>query len=173
MTLVVADTGPIRYLLVIGAIDVLHRLYDRVYLPASVRRELTDEHAPGLVRSWALNPPSWVEICEVECAVALMDLDVGEADAISLAQTIGADWILLDEREGRDRALALKLRVSGTVGVLEKAAEVGLVNLSEAFAKLRRTNFRIAQQALREALERDADRRSSSLGRTNPDLPPA
>jgi len=166
MTLVVADTGPIRYLLVIGAIELLPKLYDRVFLPRSVQGELTHLRAPEAVREWALRPPAWVEIREVERLESTLELDVGEADAISLAQKMGADWVLLDEREGRDRALALNLRVSGTVGVLELAAERGLVDLSDAFAKLRRTNFRIAPQTMREALEQDAHRRTRNPGRT-------
>lgn len=166
MTLVVADTGPIRYLLVIGAIELLPKLYDRVFLPRSVLGELTHLRAPEEVREWALLPPAWVEVREVERSDSTLELDVGEADAISLAQEMGADWVLLDEREGRDRALALNLRVSGTVGVLELAAERGLIDLNDAFAKLRRTNFRIAQQTLREALERDAFRRTRSPGKS-------
>lgn len=165
MTLVVADTGPIRYLLVIGGIELLPKLYDRVFLPRSVQGELTHLRAPENVRAWALRPPAWVEIREVERLEVTMELDVGEADAISLAQEMGADWVLLDEREGRDRALALNLRVSGTVGVLELAAERGLIDLNDAFTKLRRTNFRIAPQTLREALERDAIRLMRSPGK--------
>ena len=164
MTIVVADTGPIRYLLVIGGIELLPKLYDRVLLPRSVQGELTHHRAPEDVRAWALRPPAWVEIREVERLEATMELDVGEADAISLARAAGADWVLLDEREGRDRALALNLRVSGTVGVLELAAERGLIDLNEAFAKLRRTSFRIAPQTVREALERDATRRTLNPG---------
>lgn len=165
MNLVVADTGPIRYLLVIGSIQLLPKLYDRVFLPRNVHRELTHLRAPDDVRRWALRPPTWVEIREVERLQATKELDTGEADAISLAQEMGADWVLLDEREGRDRAVALNLRVLGNVGVLELAAERGLVDLNDAFAKLRQTNFRIAPQTLREALGRDASRRATNPGR--------
>lgn len=50
MILVVADTGPIRYLVLIEAIEVLARLYDRVVLPPAVLAELTHAHAPELLR---------------------------------------------------------------------------------------------------------------------------
>lgn len=39
MTLVVADSGPLRYLVVIQAIEVLPVLYDRVALPTAVVAE--------------------------------------------------------------------------------------------------------------------------------------
>ena len=49
--------------------------------------------------------------------------------------------------------------------IVVATAERGLIDLNDAFAKLRRTNFRIAQQTLREALERDAIRRTHNPGK--------
>ena len=59
MILVVADTGPIRYLVLIEAIEVLARLYDRVVLPQAVFAELTHAHAPEAVQRWAATLPDW------------------------------------------------------------------------------------------------------------------
>ena len=42
MRLVIADTGPINYLILIGHIAVLSQLFDKVVLPSAVRAELTD-----------------------------------------------------------------------------------------------------------------------------------
>jgi predicted nucleic acid-binding protein len=53
--IVVADSGPLRYLLVIGHIDILPPLFDRVLIPAAVRQELTHPRAPALVRNWLEN----------------------------------------------------------------------------------------------------------------------
>jgi len=52
MRLVVADTGPLNYLLLIEAIDLLPKLFDRVFIPAAVHRELAHPLAPGPVRAW-------------------------------------------------------------------------------------------------------------------------
>ena len=57
------------------------------------------------------------------------------------------------------------LLITGTVGILEKAAERGLINLSEALQKLLRTNFRVDAQVIREALERDSARQRLSRER--------
>ena len=41
MRLVIADTGPVNYLVLIGQIDLLPALFDKVILPSAVRAELT------------------------------------------------------------------------------------------------------------------------------------
>ena len=46
MTVVVADTSPINYLILIGEIGVLQRLYHRVVIPEEVFSELMDTGAP-------------------------------------------------------------------------------------------------------------------------------
>ena len=53
MTLVVADTGPVRYLAVIESIHLLPQLFDQVIVPKAVWTELTHPRAPEAARSWA------------------------------------------------------------------------------------------------------------------------
>ena len=56
MLVVIADTSPIRYLVQIGHIDLLHRLFAAVSIPAEVARELSDPSAPPAVRAWIESP---------------------------------------------------------------------------------------------------------------------
>lgn len=49
--IVVADTTPVNYLILIGEIDVLAKLYGRVVIPEAVREELTRSCAPAAVRA--------------------------------------------------------------------------------------------------------------------------
>jgi predicted nucleic acid-binding protein len=56
---VVADTGPLHYLALIGAVDVLPRLFDTVFVPELVRVELSHPRTPRVVRDWAANPAPW------------------------------------------------------------------------------------------------------------------
>jgi len=55
--IVVADTSPLNYLVLIGCIDILPQLHQKVLIPSAVRRELLSVSAPPEVRAWALNPP--------------------------------------------------------------------------------------------------------------------
>ena len=52
MQLVVSDTGPINYLVLIGYVDVLPLLFQKIAMPLAVREELLDPNAPPLVREW-------------------------------------------------------------------------------------------------------------------------
>ena len=97
MILVVADTGPICYLALIEAADILARLYDRVVLPSAVLAELTHPNAPAAVKAWASRLPAWVEVRRATHVDAGSVLGPGEAEAIALAQELKADSLLLDE----------------------------------------------------------------------------
>ncbi|HUO10471.1 MAG TPA: DUF3368 domain-containing protein [Phycisphaerae bacterium] len=54
-------------------------------------------------------------------------LDVGEAEAVALAMELKADYLLVDELEGRAVARAMGIEVTGVIGVLGRAKRAGLV----------------------------------------------
>ena len=58
--IVVSDTSPLNYLVLLNAVDVLPRLFFDVYTAAEVVRELSHERAPAAVREWAESPPEWL-----------------------------------------------------------------------------------------------------------------
>ena len=80
-----------------------------------------------------------------------MGLDVGEREAIQLALDLGVRTVLIDDADGRLQAEKLHLEVRGTLGILERGANLGKTNLREALSKLEQTNFRMSP-AVRAAL---------------------
>jgi len=146
MRLVVADTGPINYLILINAIGVLPKLFERVFVLVAVLAELSDIEAPEEVRAWIRHSPEWLEVRpNPESNDSSPDeraLDEGERAAIALARSIRADLILMDDRAGVAVAQQHGLAVTGTLGVLELAARRGLVDLAAALGRLKSTNFR-------------------------------
>lgn len=152
MQLVIADTGPVNYLILIGHIDLLPRLFRRVILPTAVEDELHDIGAPAVVRAWVERPPAWLEIMETP-GPGPATLDEGEAAVIALAVALHADMVLIDERRGVHVARNYGLRVTGTLGLLELAAQSGLVDFTEAAQRLRLTTFR-SPEALLETMLR-------------------
>lgn len=127
--LIVADTGPLIALSCADAIEFLRILYARIYVPPTVAREL----AAGGTRVGGdlLAKHSWLEVRAPTARpepLLCEELDVGEAEAITLAVELGRIGVLLDERRGRRIASRVYgLEVRGTLGVLTEARRRGLL----------------------------------------------
>ena len=78
---VVADTSPINYLVLIEQIELLPQLYIRILIPPAVREELKHPVVPSPVRDWAAHPPSWLEVLSPKSNVRIAQLDLGESEA--------------------------------------------------------------------------------------------
>ena len=143
--IVVADTGPLRYLVLIGQIQVLGRLFDRVLIPDAVATELANTRTPEPVKQWMARRPDWVEVCAPPpIHLCAPDLDEGERQAIELARYLKISLILIDDAVGRLEARSCGLGVLGTVGILERAAQLGLLDFAPVFAELEKTNFHMS-----------------------------
>jgi len=96
--LVIADTGPVNYLILIGHIEILPVLFEKVILPSAVK-ELANPDTPPLVRDWIADPPVWLEVRHTSLLVgsSIPDLGPGEAAAIALAAELHADILLMDD----------------------------------------------------------------------------
>ena len=160
MRLIIADTGPINYLVLIGNIDLLPVLFEKVILPSAVEAELSDPDAPPSVRNWIADPPAWLDVYETPSRqfdqASVEGLDEGETAAIALAISLDAYLLLMDERKGVIVARGKGLRVTGTLGVLDLAAERGLIDFAQAVNRLRRTTFRIPEALLDSLMKKHA-----------------
>lgn len=143
---VVADTSPLNYLVLLGCPDVLAHLYGRVLIPQAVVRELEHRNTPAEVRSWIRHPPSWLEITTVTSIDATLSakLGPGECEAISLAIERSADAVLIDDGYGRSAAKARNLTVNGTLFVVLEAALQGHLDFETSLARLRQIGFRFS-----------------------------
>ena len=153
--IVIADTSPINYPVLIGEINLLKTLYGDIILPLAVKAELLHPAAPERVRLWMQSQPEWVQVRTAKQATDhdLDRLDAGEREAILLAEEIGADLLLLDETLGRREAKRRHLPVIGTLGILLEAAERGLVDIESAVDRLKDTSFHISPSVLSAILK--------------------
>ncbi len=159
--IVVSDTSPLNYLILIDAIELLPELFKEIHAPAFVVEELQALEAPELVKRWAALPPPWLKITTPTLTItASVRLDLGELQAIALAKELGAATLLIDERKGRRIAKQYGLRAVGTLAVLELAAAQNLIDIRRALESLRQTTFYISDDYIDAALKRDAARRS-------------
>jgi predicted nucleic acid-binding protein len=160
MTVVIADTSPINYLVLIDQIGILPRLYHRIVIPEDVFIELMDEGAPVEVREWTMQYPGWLEIRRSPGRdPSLMELDAGEGSAIALAGLETDVLLLIDETAGRLEASRRGIPNTGTLGVLRAAAIGHLVDLPSALNRLLATNFRVSKALIADLLAEDAHRK--------------
>jgi predicted nucleic acid-binding protein len=156
---VIADSSPLHYLVDIGHTEILPTLFSRVVIPPQVADELTHPHAPQTVRAFMAQTPSWLEIRVPANMENIARLDLGERAAISLACEMRPDFLLIDERLGRQAAIARNLVVIGTLGVLERAANQGLINLANSLNRLQQMRFHVAESLLEETIRRHEQKR--------------
>ena len=158
--IVVSDTTPLNYMVLINVVDVLPSIFELVYVPPSVMVELTRLKTPELVRDWAASPPGWLQVvAPTHRLTSTVSLGDGEADALSLAKELQIRDVLIDERRGRRIAQREGLVPLPTLAVLERAAADGLLNLPETLGKLQQTNMRVPFDQIEAALKRDAARK--------------
>jgi hypothetical protein len=163
--IVIADTTPLNHLILIDRASILESLYGRVIIPSAVLAELHAQAAPSKVMAWISHRPDWLEVDTrvFPTDPSLAHLDAGERDAIILAQTLGADLLLMDDLGGRQEAARRNLKITGTLTVLYLAAGRGLVeDFPATLQQLLQTGFRASPDIVRLFLDRHARRAKSA-----------
>lgn len=163
MSVVVSDTSPINYLVLIGHAETLPLLFGNIFIPSAVHQELQQQGTPAVVRRWIAGAPSWLTVRQGRNMDLSLHLDIGEAQAIALAEEIRADLVLIDERKGSREARKRGLLTAGTLAVLDRADLAGMLDFEAAIAKLEATNFHLPPNIL-NAMVRDVRARRHKLG---------
>jgi predicted nucleic acid-binding protein len=152
--LVVSDTSPVRALHRVGLLDLLPAIFGDVLVPPAVRDELLA--APADFTPIRIEDFQFFRlVAPARMLEFAAHLDPGESEAISLADELRADWLLIDERMGHDVAIAAGLRTVGVIGILLRAKQVGKLTLiAPVISKLRtHGRFRLSDAIVSEALK--------------------
>ena len=153
MRKVVSNTTPIISLIKIGKLDLLRELYGKIKIPLAVFNEI--EAGKDKEYYTDINKLEWIEIMPIHSASArvfLYDLDDGEAETLILAQEQAADLVIIDEKIGRRYAAQLNIPVTGTIGILLKAKENGLIKtITPLLLELRDKSLWINDELLEKA----------------------
>lgn len=121
--IVFSNTTPLIALSGIGQLDLLPRLFTEIHLVGEVIEECA---VGGIIRVPDLRALPWVKVVEstpVQYPTILLELDKGEKHTLDMARKLNADWVIIDEKIGRNMAEYLGLKVTGTLGVLLKAKQ--------------------------------------------------
>ncbi|GFE70756.1 DUF3368 domain-containing protein [Chroococcus sp. FPU101] len=154
--IIISDTSPLCYLILIDCIDILPKLYGNVIIPQAVYQELQAQATPETVKEWIQNYPNWLAVETISCPAApeLEQLDQGEKEAIILAQQINANLIILDDKIARTIAIERGLNIIGLLGILCDAVQANLIDLSSKFYELQQTSFFVSPQLLESLLKK-------------------
>jgi len=133
MLRVVSNSGPLITLSRTGYLYLLPLLFGKVLVPDAVYEEVIGKgkNRPGMKE---FEEASWLDVKEVEHTLALNllrgQLDIGEAEAIVLAQELNAHLLLVDDLKARRLALLSGLRIGGTISVLIAGIKKNLISES-------------------------------------------
>ncbi len=151
--IVVSDSSPLIALSSVDRLDLMQHLFDTVIIPVSVRDEVMGTAAKVTVE---LPPFIRVEPIAAEMPVRFLKLNLhaGESEAIALALERGIQGIILDDKQAREIADELGLKVIGTLGLLILAKRKGFLSeVRPIIAQIiERVHFRLTPSVLNRAL---------------------
>ena len=127
---VVSNTSPLSALSIIGRLGLLRAQFGTIRIPTAVWTELSRlEHASGKQALEQAHAEGWIVVHETAnrsmVGILGVTLDAGESEAIAMSLEWPADLLIMDESSGRAMARNLKIRITGTLGVLLKAKRDG------------------------------------------------
>ena len=158
---VVVDAGPLVALSLLGELELLPALFAECWVPQAVYNEVAVAGI-GKPAAESLQSGAWqkrVRLCPVSDPLLVMELDVGEAEVISLARRLAPCLAVIDERRGRRIAQQVYgLPVKGTAGILVDAHRRGLISgVRSRLLELRAAGYFIADKVIDAACEAVGD----------------
>lgn len=154
--LVVSNTSPLLYLHQIRQLNLLRSLFGTIVVP----RAVADELAAGSEQGHdvpELASCHWLRIQsppEAQVLPAVIDLGRGEAEVLAFGLAAPDTLLLLDDGLARRIAALNGLSFTGTLGLLVKAKQEGLVaQLAPVLEELGRTTIWLSPELLTWALQ--------------------
>ena len=147
---VVSDAGPLRYLILIGRIELLDSLFPQIVVPTPVLDELRRSATPEQVQNWVISLPAWISEVPAAAEPFAPGLGAGESAALRLAVE-REGFLLSDDRAAVSVARGRGIVSFGTLGVILRAHQRGFADFEESIAALRGTNLYLSNDAVQTA----------------------
>ncbi|MEX0997227.1 MAG: DUF3368 domain-containing protein [Flavobacteriaceae bacterium] len=144
--IVISDTSTLILFHKIEEFNILEKVYGELITTPQVAQEFGEE-LPNFIKIQQVTDKKYQDFLESQ-------IDSGEASAIALATEYDDVLLILDDLKARKLALQLKFKITGTLGVIHKAKQMGLINnVKPLINKLIATNFRISETIVDEILK--------------------
>ncbi|NUO00559.1 MAG: DUF3368 domain-containing protein [Saprospiraceae bacterium] len=155
--IVISDTSCLSALIRVGELSLLHTLFGTIVIPQKVAEELLRLKAFDIDLTEFSNANWIVQKSPEDIPLLqrlLLQLDEGEAHAITIAVELSADWLIIDELKGRKTAESLSINFIGLAGVLLLAKEEGhLLQIKPLLTRiLNETAFRMSAALVKKIL---------------------
>ncbi len=142
---IISDTSVLNLFQKISRLDLLHGIYEEIITTPEVAEEYGDE-LPIWINIQVVTDRKYQELLELQ-------VDKGEASAIALAKEYSDVLLLLYDLKARKLATKLNLKYTGTLGIITKAKNKGLIEkVKPVLDKIQKTDFRISEKILKEIL---------------------
>ncbi|MGI8892219.1 MAG: DUF3368 domain-containing protein [Bacteroidia bacterium] len=143
---VVSDASCLIVLTNIGELELLHQLYNVIYT------------TPLVVKEYGKKLPEWIVVQQpkdlLRQKLIELQVDSGEASAISLALEFKNSIVILDDYKARKVAEHLKMIVTGTIGIIIRAKKRGLIELVKPlFERIEKAGFYVSNEIINYALK--------------------
>lgn len=161
--IVVSDTSPLSSLYLIDHLFLLPAIFGKIIVPEKVWEELLVLESDFGRDLSELKSAEWLQVYPVADTVEVLRLqqflDAGESQAIVLAKELHADYLLIDEREGRQAAVQEGLKAIGVLGIFIQSKSLGLIaEVRPLMADLRtKARFHIHDNLFNEVLSRSGE----------------
>jgi predicted nucleic acid-binding protein len=153
--LIICDSSPLIALSLCNELRLLDDLFSEVIVPEMVYHEINKPGKPeaGNIAAWAQGKVQRAGNQRLLQAIN-RTLDAGETEAIALYWEKSADFLLIDEQKGRKIASQEGIRIIGTMGILLRAKQQGLIVAIRPFVDLLRNSpIRLSEGLFKKALE--------------------
>ena len=154
---VFTNATPLISLAKVQRLNFLEHFFTEILIPGSVYNEITQNmkfaYEADLIRSCSFLRQTSVINHTMVVSLRAAGLDLGESEAISLAASHNNSLLLMDERRGRQIALNLGLKTTGTLGIIVRAKQDGLNDKAKpCLNQLRREGVYISDRFYLEIL---------------------
>jgi predicted nucleic acid-binding protein len=131
--LVIADSGPILSLALVDKLSVLDQLFDDIRISKAVWEEISNDDTKPYHDRIVRYFKDKVETIKGYNNLTFI-MDYGESESVILYKELNANFLLIDDKKARNIAENFNINCVGTLGILIKSKELGLVdNLKPIF----------------------------------------
>lgn len=159
MRRVIVNSTPLIVLCKIGKLDILKKLYGEIVIPQAVFSEVTAKKDSACRQ---IREKEWIHVEQItdqsDKKMYRAKLHDGEVEVMILAQEMPkADLVIIDDNAAKKTAKYLGLTVTGTIGILLRAKEAGIIeNVSPVILEMKQRGFYISAE-LEEIVLKKAD----------------